>query len=106
MTTRTDPPVIEFRGSDPTPNSLLLIGLRPDPTGPRTVADRLALLAETRMNVAAKRAAAPVAKEPKPCSRCNGTGRAFSFFDGCGWEQRPARAGEEAETCRACGGEP
>lgn len=101
MTSRPPPPtVIEFRGSDPSPNSLLLVGLRPDPAGPRTVAETLALLAETRMNVAAKRAAAPVAKE-RVCHECRGLPVRY-VARGCGHE--PVRCErEDAEECRACG---
>ena len=36
------------------------------------------------------------------CADCADTGRCAQYFDGCGWEQRPAREGEETFPCRSC----
>jgi hypothetical protein len=36
------------------------------------------------------------------CSACEDTGRCVQYWDGCGWEERPAREGEETFACRRC----
>lgn len=70
--------------------------------GTEPATNLLALFEAMKANIAASRGVS--APEAKSCSRCGGTGRAVAYFDGCGWEQRPAREGEETDECRSCGG--
>jgi hypothetical protein len=80
--------------------------LRPAPFA-MTVGDRLALLAETRMNVAAKRAAAPVKPAPS-CPACGGCGL-VNFVEGDAVPARFVPAGDgdferDGVACPECRG--